>query len=85
MKDKPKTIAILGQAQTVADIALRKVMKINKSSGSAVILDYTGRGAMILGDSNKMGLLNHHVFWYDLANRQRPVALFTVPKSSHFR
>lgn len=85
MKDKPKIIAILGNAQVVADLALRKTLKLKSPSETAIILDYTGRGAMILGDTNKMGLLNHHVTWYDLANRQRPVALFGIPDSSHMK
>ncbi len=85
MKNHPKIIAMLGGAQTVTDLALRKTLKLKHPSDLVIILDYTGRGAMMLGDTNKMGLLHHAVTWYDLANRQRPAALFAVSESGHLR
>ncbi len=81
----PNTVAIFGNAPRAADIALRKVLKFTECSGPVVILDYTGCGAMILGETNRMSLLRRPVVWYDLADRRCPIALFQLAHSDHFR
>lgn len=85
MQEAKKTVAILGDAPTAVDVGLRRILKLGKNTGSVIILDYTGRGAMMLGPSNRMGLLHQRVSWFDLADRQRPVRLFCLNQSDHFR
>lgn len=48
-----------------------------------VILDTTGRGAAILDKTNVGDLHHRPLIWYDLANRQRPVAFFKLGLSEH--
>lgn len=82
---RPDAIAIFGNPPIAADVALRRFLKFKEHCGSVIILDYTGRGSILLGNDNKMSLLRRPVTWYDLADRQRPVALFQLRRSEHFR
>ena len=48
----PNMLAIFGSGPHVADLVLRKVFKFEECSGPVVIMDYSGRGAMILNRGN---------------------------------
>lgn len=78
------SICIVGHAQAAADVALRHVLKFKTVDGPLIILDYKGRGAAILGESNMRNLHKKTLYWYDLADRVRPVSLFHLPASTHF-
>jgi len=66
-----------------ADLALRRLLRSRETRGALVILDTTGRGAAILDKTNMADLHHRPVIWYDLADRQRPVALFKLGHSEH--
>ena len=85
MQCVPNTLSIFGSNSTTADIALRNILKFKETTGAVIILDYTGRGAMVLNETNKMSLQRREVIWCDLADRLRPVALFHLERSDHFR
>jgi len=85
MKPIPNTLAIYGAGPAAADIALRTTLKFKEHSGPAVILDFTGRGAIILGEDNKMSLKRHAIQWYNLADRLRPVSLFQLRCTPDFQ
>lgn len=80
----PKTIAILGNASLAADLALRRAFKRKTSTQSVAVLDWTGRGGAVLSRANMADLLRKPVAWYDLADRQRPAALFQLRQSKLF-
>lgn len=81
----PNAVAVLGSTPDAADIALRKVLQFRDCPGPAIVIDYTGRGAMILSRANEGGLPKRRVLWYDLADRRCPTALFQLSHSDHFR
>jgi hypothetical protein len=81
----PNLVAIFGTNLSTVDVVLRNVLKFRESTTRIIVLDYTGRGAMVLGPNNKMGLLNHPVDWYDVADRYHPSALFQLRRSEHFK
>lgn len=81
----PNTISILGSGSHAADVAIRSVLKFKEKNGSVIVLDFTGRGALVLKEENKMGLLKHNVLWCNLADRLRPVGIFTLARSVHFQ
>lgn len=85
MKTLPNTVAILGGGVEAADIVLRFVLKLKGHEAPVIILDYTGRGAVILGAHNKMSIERFPVCWCNIADRRRPVALFQLRASDHFR
>ncbi len=85
MQNIPNTLTIFGAGSNTVEIALRNMLKFKDNSGSAIILDYTGRGAMMLNETNKMSLLRRDIVWCELADRLRPVALFHLQRSEHFR
>lgn len=83
----PNIISVFGgaQVQNATEIVLRKVLKFKEFSGPVVIIDYTGRGALVLKTNNDMSISRRRVLWYDLADRRKPVALFQLSGSIHFR
>lgn len=85
MQHVPNTLSIFGNGSNTADIALRNILKFKESNGAAIILDYTGRGALVLNEANKMSLQRREVIWCDLADRLRPVTLLHLERSEHFR
>lgn len=85
MQSVPNTLSIFGNGTNAAEIALRNALKLKSTAGATFILDYTGRGAMVLNEGNKMSLQRREVVWCDLADRLRPVALFHLERSEHFR
>jgi hypothetical protein len=85
IKHIPHSVAIFGAGPSAVNVALRSALKLNKYAGPLVILDYTGRGAMILGKGNETSFPVRSVNWYDLADRHRPVAFFQLRRSGHFR
>jgi len=85
MHQIPNSIAILGNGVLAVDATLRKVLTFKECSGPLVILDYTGRGAMILNRENMMGLSRRNVEWHNLADRMRPISLFHFHQSEHMK
>jgi len=81
----PNSVAIFGNSLSPIDVALRSILKFRESISHVIVLDYTGRGAMVLGPNNKMSLLNHPINWYDIADRYHPSALFQLHRSDHFK
>ncbi len=81
----PNTLAIFGNGSITADVALRNILKFKETTGAVVILDYTGRGALILNEDNKSSLERREITWCDLSDRLRPVALLRLERSEHFR
>lgn len=49
-----------------------------------MLLDYIGRGALVLNQRNKMSLLRSQIHWYDLAWRSKPIGMFQIPRSPYF-
>lgn len=81
----PNSLAVFGYAPKAADFVLRKVLKFRDCRGPVLIMDYRGRAAAVLDKTNMMNLNHRPVFWYDLADRLRPVHLFHLDRSDHFR
>ncbi|MBW2000308.1 MAG: hypothetical protein JRJ29_20415, partial [Deltaproteobacteria bacterium] len=80
-----ENIAVFGHAQAGAEALLRSVLNYGGASGTVVILDLTGRGAIVLGQVYKNTLQRHPVVWYDIADRRRPTSLFHLHRSTHLR
>lgn len=80
-----RPLAILGQGAVAADLALRRILRFNECRGPLIVLDWIGRGAPLLHPENEGKLSKRPVVWCDLANRQRPVALFRLERSERFR
>lgn len=79
-----RPLAILGQGPVAGDLALRKILRFKECRGPVIVLDWIGRGAPLLHPENEGKLSKRPVVWCDLANRQRPVALFRLERSEHF-
>lgn len=84
MSRAPDSICMLGHGPAVADFALRRIFRSKECDGSVVILDYQGRGAAILHESNAGNLPRRPLHWFDMADRVRPVSLFHLRHSDHF-
>ena len=80
----PDSICMLGHGPAVADFALRRILRSKECDGFAIILDYQGRGAAILHESNAGNLPRRPLHWFDMADRIRPVSLFHLRHSDHF-
>lgn len=78
------TVAVFGKAIEPVDVVLRYILKLKAHEAPVVVLDYTGRGAVVLNSGNQMSLLRHPVIWFNTADRRRPVALFHMGDSEHF-
>ncbi|TFH50487.1 MAG: hypothetical protein E4H01_02280, partial [Lysobacterales bacterium] len=78
------SLAIYGYAPKAADLALRQVLKFRNCRGPVIIIDYRGRGAVLLDKTNMKNLNRHPVIWYDLADRLHPIYLFHLERSKHF-
>jgi len=76
----PNYLAVFGYAPKAADFVLRKVLKFRDCRGPVLIMDYRGRAAAVLDKTNMMNLNHRPVFWYDLADRLRPVHLFHLDR-----
>lgn len=81
----PNSVAVFGTNLSTVDVVLRSVLKFRETITRIIVLDYTGRGAMVLGPSNKLALMNHPVHWCDLADRYHPSALFQLRRSEHLK
>ncbi|MBN2683741.1 MAG: group II intron reverse transcriptase/maturase [Pontiellaceae bacterium] len=81
----PNSIAAFGIGAESADLVLRFALKLKEHAAPVMVLDYSGRGALILDQKNQMGLSQHPVRWYNVADRRRPVALFQLGNSEFFR
>lgn len=79
------TIAVFGESHRAAIVGLRKALKPVHHCEAAIVLDYTGRGAMLLGTDQQIDLSNRRVRWYDTADRRRPAALFQFGRSPHLK
>jgi len=79
------TIAVFGEGHSAASVGLRNALRHRNRSETALVLDYTGRGAMLLGKDHRLELGDHRMSWYDVADRRRPVALYQFRRSTHFR
>ena len=80
-----ETLAAFSRDSQAAAITLREALRFKARPGSLIVQDTTGRGAMILSPDNKMGMDRRRVVWVDLADRRRPVSLFQLARSGHFR
>jgi group II intron reverse transcriptase/maturase/CRISPR-associated endonuclease Cas1 len=80
-----RPLAILGQGLVAGDLALRRILRFSECRGPLVVLDWIGRGAPLLHPENEGKLSKRPVVWCDLANRQRPLALFRLERSERFR
>jgi RNA-directed DNA polymerase len=80
-----ETFAVLGCGPQAASLMLRECLRFKTRCGSLIVQDATGRGAMLLTDSTKMGLERRRVVWVDLADRRHPVCLFQIHRSQHSR
>jgi hypothetical protein len=85
MTPHPNTVAIYGDGGEAAEIVLRSVLKLKEHDASAIIIDHTGRGALVLTGTNKMSMERFPVLWINTADRRRPAALFQFRVSEHLR
>ncbi len=81
----PGLVAIFGNGQNGAAIALRKVFDKQDEQRRILVLDYAGRGAMLLDSEHGPQLPEKGVAWHDMADRRCPVALLHLRQFSHFR
>lgn len=81
MNNQPKITTVLGNTQNAVDVVFRKVFQHNNCPGTTLILDYMGRGAAILADSNKMSILKKNIHWFDLNDKRRTIQLFEISNS----
>jgi len=80
-----ETLTVLGCGSGAAALVLREALRFKTRSGSLIVHDVAGRGAMLLSAANQMGLDRRRVIWVDLADRRRPVSLFQIRRSEHLR
>lgn len=85
MNHIPNSVAVFGGGVEAVDVVLRSILKLKDHEAPVVMLDYTGRGAMVLNNSNQMSLMRHPVLWHNIGDRLQPVALFQVQNCLHFR
>ncbi len=85
MKRSNHILTILGEPAVAADLCLRKVLRFKEYPGPVIILDLTGRGALLLDKNNKMSLERKKVSWIDLADKRKPVSLLHFPKSGFLK
>lgn len=85
MKTTPAMVSIIGDPAICVDLCLRKVLKFKDFSKSVILLDFTGRGALLLSRHNKMSIDRRKVVWVDLANRRSPVSIFQLKQSEHLK
>jgi RNA-directed DNA polymerase len=80
-----ETLTVLGCGSGAAALVLREALRFKTRSGSLIVHDAAGRGAMLLSAANQMGIDRRRVIWVDLADRRRPVSLFQIRRSGHLR
>ena len=85
MYQPPNIVTVLGSTSSSIDIVFKKVFKYNVCPGTILILDYTGRGAVILSDSNKMSLLKKNIHWFDIDDRRHTTQLLRLNSSPHVK
>ncbi len=83
MYSPPNIVTVLGSTSAAVDVMFRKMFTHNVCPGTIVVLDYTGRGAIILSDANKMSLLKKKVHWFDVNDRRHTVRLLQLNNSPH--
>jgi group II intron reverse transcriptase/maturase/CRISPR-associated endonuclease Cas1 len=76
-----RPLAILGSGPRAVDLALRQALRFESSEGPLIVLDWIGRAAPLLTTQNQGKLFDRPLVWYDLANRQRPTAVFRLGAS----
>ena len=81
----PNIVTILGSSHTAVGAAFQKLFKFDVCPGTMLIIDYAGRGAVLLSESNKMSLLKKDIRWFDLGDRRHTLQLFQVNNSPHIR
>jgi RNA-directed DNA polymerase len=79
------TLTVVGPGLDAPALVIREALRFKTRSGSLIVHDTTGRGAGLLSPSTKMGLERKRVVWVDAADRRRPVSLFQLSRSAHFR
>ncbi len=84
MERIPNSLVVVGEGTLVAEIALRRIVKLKECPGPVLMLDYTGRGAIILHGGSGISLPEKKTIWFDIADRRRPVALLQLQDSPHF-
>lgn len=80
-----ETLTALSTGSQAASVVLREALRFKARTGSVIVQDATGRGAMGLSAAGKNPLERHRAIWVDLADRRRPVCLFQIRRSAHFR
>ena len=80
----PNIVTILSSTQNAVDVTFRKLFNHDFCPGTILVVDYTGRGAIVLSDYNKMSLLKKNIFWFDLNDRRHTMKLFQLNNSPHF-
>ena len=81
----PNIVSILSSTQNAVDVTFRKLFNHNFCPGTILVADYTGRGAIVLSNSNKMSLLQKNIFWFDLNDRRHTVNLLRINNSPHVK
>lgn len=79
----PNIVSILSSTQKGVYVAFHKLFNHNFCPGTILVADYTGRGAMVLSESNKMSILKKNIFWFDLTDRRHTYNLLKISNSPH--
>lgn len=80
-----ETVAAFSRGDEAAVVALRNALRFKTRRGSLIVQDALGRGATLLSPQDKGAMERRRVVWVDLADRRRPVSLFHLSRSGHFR
>jgi hypothetical protein len=76
-------VTAFGNRHHLIDIVFGKVFKHNTCPGTILVLDYMGRGAIYLSETNKMSLYQKDIFWLDLDDRRHTMQLLRINNSPH--
>jgi len=79
----PNIVTVLGSKHYAIDIVFGKVFKYNTCPGTILVLDYMGRGAIYLSETNKMSIYQKNIFWFDAADRRHTIQLLKINNSAH--
>lgn len=78
------SLTIFGQGPQSISLAIKKVLGNSAKSEAVLILDYTGRGALVFDTVSKPSAVKT-ITWVDLADRRTPVAMFNIQHSKRIK
>lgn len=83
MRFTPNIVTVLSNTHNAIDVVFRKLFEHNTCPGTVLVLDYMGRGAAVLSESNKMSLLTKKIDWFDINDKRHTLRLFSLEDTPH--